>query len=106
MSLNRVDEVLLADAMSAKKSVGAESKDDLLAFVRRQAVDAQAVVDNGPCAVGRTHAAAAAGMERGGSALRCRREKFIALVDSTPPPSIILSRLAPVAQKLATEPAK
>ena len=38
--------------------------------------------------------------------LRVRREKFIALVDSTPPPSIMLSRLAPVAQKLAAEPAK
>ena len=38
--------------------------------------------------------------------LRVRREKFIALVDSTPPPSIMLSRLAPVAQKLATEPKK
>jgi uncharacterized protein (DUF1501 family) len=45
VALNRVDEVLLADAMSAKKSVGSESKDDLLAFVRRQAVDAQAAAD-------------------------------------------------------------
>lgn len=38
--------------------------------------------------------------------LRVRREKFIALVDTTPPPSILLSRLAPVAQKLAAEPKK
>lgn len=38
--------------------------------------------------------------------LRARREKFLLLVDSTPPPSIMLSRLAPVAQKLATEPKK
>jgi hypothetical protein len=38
--------------------------------------------------------------------LLTRREKFIALVDSIPPPSIMLSRLAPVAQKLAAEPKK
>jgi len=38
--------------------------------------------------------------------LRQRREKFLAIVDSTPPPSILLSRLAPAAQRLATEPAK
>jgi Spy/CpxP family protein refolding chaperone len=38
--------------------------------------------------------------------LRLRREKFLAIVDSTPPPSILLSRLAPAAQRLATEPAK
>jgi hypothetical protein len=37
--------------------------------------------------------------------LESRRDKFIALVDSTPPPSITLSNLAPQAQKLA-EPAK
>ncbi len=37
--------------------------------------------------------------------LESRREKFIALVDSTPPPSITLSNLAPQAQKLG-EPAK
>ncbi len=36
--------------------------------------------------------------------LRQRREKFIALVDATPPPSIMLSRLAPVVQKIANEP--
>lgn len=38
--------------------------------------------------------------------LHVRREKFLALVDATPPPSIMLSRLAPVAQKLATPPKK
>ena len=38
--------------------------------------------------------------------LRARREKFIALVDSTPPPSIMLSRLAPVVEKIAAEPKK
>lgn len=32
--------------------------------------------------------------------LRQRREKFLALVDSTPPPSITLSQLAPQANKL------
>ncbi len=32
--------------------------------------------------------------------LRVRREKFIELVDSVPPPSLMLSRLAPVAQRL------
>jgi uncharacterized protein (DUF1501 family) len=40
VALNRVDEVLLSDAMAAKKSVGVGSKDDLLGFVQRQAVDA------------------------------------------------------------------
>ena len=38
--------------------------------------------------------------------LHARREKFLALVDSTPLPSITLSRLAPVAQKLGAEPKK
>lgn len=37
--------------------------------------------------------------------LRVRREKFIELVDSVPPPSLMLSRLAPVAQRLG-QPAK
>jgi hypothetical protein len=37
--------------------------------------------------------------------LRVRREKFIELVDSAPPPSLLLSRLAPVAQRLGA-PAK
>jgi hypothetical protein len=34
-----------------------------------------------------------------------RREKFLALIDSTPPPSIGLSRLAPIINKLAAPPA-
>jgi hypothetical protein len=40
--------------------------------------------------------------------LRARREKFIELVDSAPPPSLMLSRLAPMAQRLAepTPPSK
>jgi hypothetical protein len=33
--------------------------------------------------------------------LRVRREKFLELVDSAPPPSLTLTRLAPVAQRLA-----
>jgi len=37
--------------------------------------------------------------------LRARREKFIELVDSSPPLSLMLSRLAPIAQRLA-EPGK
>jgi hypothetical protein len=37
--------------------------------------------------------------------LRVRREKFIELVDSAPPPSLMLSRLAPLAQRLG-EPQK
>jgi hypothetical protein len=32
--------------------------------------------------------------------LRVRREKFIELVDTAPPPSLTLSRLAPLAQRL------
>lgn len=38
--------------------------------------------------------------------LRARREKFLAIVDSTPPPSIMLSRLAPAAQRIGAEPVK
>lgn len=33
--------------------------------------------------------------------LRVRREKFIELMDTSPPPSLALSRLAPVAERLA-----
>jgi hypothetical protein len=36
--------------------------------------------------------------------LRVRREKFIELVDSVPPPSLMLSRLAPMAQRLSQPP--
>jgi len=48
----------------------------------------------------------AAQQAKAGELLRARREKFLAIVDSTPPPSITLSRLAPAAQRLATKPAK
>jgi uncharacterized protein (DUF1501 family) len=41
VSLSRIEDVLLTDAESIKKSVGPTSRDDLLAFVRRQAVEAQ-----------------------------------------------------------------
>ena len=40
-------------------------------------VHAQLVVDHRPCAVGRAHAAGAAGVEGRGAALGCRGEKFI-----------------------------
>ena len=36
--------------------------------------------------------------------LRVRREKFVELVDSVPPPSVILSRIAPMVQRLAVGP--
>jgi uncharacterized protein (DUF1501 family) len=45
VALGRVEEVLLADPASAKQAVGPESPNDLLAFVRRQAVDAHAAAD-------------------------------------------------------------
>jgi hypothetical protein len=38
--------------------------------------------------------------------LHARREKFLALIDSSPPPSITYSELARRAERLATEPAK
>jgi hypothetical protein len=36
--------------------------------------------------------------------LRVRREKFIELMDTAPPPSLMLSRLAPLAQRLGPQP--
>jgi uncharacterized protein (DUF1501 family) len=45
VALSGVEEVLLADPATAKKSLGPEPQDDLLSFVRRQAVDAQAAAD-------------------------------------------------------------
>jgi uncharacterized protein (DUF1501 family) len=42
VALSRIEEVLLADATSARKAVGPTATDDLLSFVRRQAVDAHA----------------------------------------------------------------
>jgi hypothetical protein len=40
-NLARIEDVLLSDAESAKKAVGPPLSDELLSFVRRQAVDAQ-----------------------------------------------------------------
>ncbi len=40
VALARIEDALLADAESAKKAVGPAIRDDLLSFVRRQAVDA------------------------------------------------------------------
>jgi uncharacterized protein (DUF1501 family) len=45
VALSRVEDVLLADPEAARRSVGPESSDELLAFVRRQAVDAQAAAE-------------------------------------------------------------
>jgi uncharacterized protein (DUF1501 family) len=42
VGLSRIEDVLLADSDSARRAVGPAGGDDLLAFVRRQAVDAQA----------------------------------------------------------------
>ncbi|MEO7599983.1 MAG: hypothetical protein ABIV50_13685 [Opitutus sp.] len=47
----------------------------------------------------------AAQKEKAGEILRLRRDKFLALVDSSPPPSLTLSRLAPLAKQLG-EPKK
>jgi uncharacterized protein (DUF1501 family) len=41
VALRRAEELLLAEPAAAKQAIGPETKDDLLAFVRRQAVDAQ-----------------------------------------------------------------
>jgi uncharacterized protein (DUF1501 family) len=41
VSLSRIEDVLLADPPSARQAIGPGSPDDLLAFVRRQAVDSQ-----------------------------------------------------------------
>jgi uncharacterized protein (DUF1501 family) len=45
VALSRVEDVLLTDPEAARRSVGPESSDDLLAFVRRQAVDAQTAAE-------------------------------------------------------------
>jgi uncharacterized protein (DUF1501 family) len=42
VGLSRIDDVLLADTRSVKDAIGPPRGDDLLAFVRRQAVDAHA----------------------------------------------------------------
>jgi uncharacterized protein (DUF1501 family) len=41
VALRRAEELLLAEPAAVKQAIGPETKDDLLAFVRRQAVDAQ-----------------------------------------------------------------
>jgi uncharacterized protein (DUF1501 family) len=45
VALSRIEDILLADSTAARQSTGPESSDDLLAFVRRQAVDAHAAAD-------------------------------------------------------------
>jgi uncharacterized protein (DUF1501 family) len=45
VAFNRVEEVLLSDAKAAKRGIGDAPSDDLLAFVRRQAVEAQSSAD-------------------------------------------------------------
>jgi uncharacterized protein (DUF1501 family) len=45
VSLNRIEDVLLAEPAALKQVVGPDSPDDLLAFVRRQAVNAQAAAE-------------------------------------------------------------
>ena len=43
--LDRVEEVLLADPASAKQAIGPASTNELLAFVRKQAIDAQSAAE-------------------------------------------------------------
>jgi uncharacterized protein (DUF1501 family) len=45
VAINKVEEALLADPVSAMQAVGAATGDDLLAFVRRQAVEAHDAAD-------------------------------------------------------------
>jgi uncharacterized protein (DUF1501 family) len=45
VAFNRIEEVLLSDAVAVKQGIGPDGTDDLLAFVRRQAVDAQVAAD-------------------------------------------------------------
>jgi uncharacterized protein (DUF1501 family) len=45
VALSRMEDLLLADPTWAKQVDGSDSREDLLAFVRRQAVDAQAAAD-------------------------------------------------------------
>jgi uncharacterized protein (DUF1501 family) len=45
VSLSRPDDLLLHDKTTAKRSLGTETDDDLLAFVRRQAVDGYAAAE-------------------------------------------------------------
>jgi len=45
VAFNRIEEVLLSDTVAVKQGIGADTSNDLLAFVRRQAVDAQVAGD-------------------------------------------------------------
>jgi uncharacterized protein (DUF1501 family) len=45
VALGRIEDILLTDRAAARQSAGPEANDDLLAFVRRQAVDAQVAAD-------------------------------------------------------------
>jgi uncharacterized protein (DUF1501 family) len=45
VAFTRIEQVLLSDPAAAKHGVGTESTDELLAFVRRQAVDSYAAAD-------------------------------------------------------------
>jgi uncharacterized protein (DUF1501 family) len=45
VAFDRVEDVLLSDAAAARRGVGSDPGDDLLGFVRRQAVDAHAAAD-------------------------------------------------------------
>lgn len=45
VAFNRIEEVLLSDAGAAKRGIGPDGTDDLLAFVKRQAVDAHVAAD-------------------------------------------------------------
>jgi uncharacterized protein (DUF1501 family) len=45
VALTRPDDLFLNDAATAKQALGAETKDDLLDFVRRQAVDGYGAAD-------------------------------------------------------------
>jgi uncharacterized protein (DUF1501 family) len=45
LTLTRIDEMLLADGTAARQATGPEGTDDLLAFVRRQALDGYAAAD-------------------------------------------------------------
>jgi uncharacterized protein (DUF1501 family) len=45
VALGRIEDILLADPAAARQSAGGEPSDDLLAFVRRQAVDAHSAAD-------------------------------------------------------------
>jgi uncharacterized protein (DUF1501 family) len=45
VALGQVEDLLLADPTALKQAIGPDSGDNLLAFIRRQAVDAQAAAD-------------------------------------------------------------